>query len=72
MKPESKKVTVEWKYSPRRKRKRSTFIGVEKDLVGKGLAGWGLELSCFDGSQKLHFVSGWEPSQLKQVARDIT
>ena len=72
MKPESKKVTVEWKYSSRGKRKRSTFIGVEKDLVGKELAGWGVERVCFDGSRKLHFVTGWEPSHLKQVARDIT
>ena len=33
MKPERKKVTVEWKYPSRRKRKRSTFIGV-------GRLGW--------------------------------
>ena len=59
MKPESKKVTVEWKYLLRRiasKSKRSTLIG-----VGKELAGWGLERDCFDCSRKLHLLPDGKP-----------
>ena len=41
MKPESKKVTVEWKYPSRRERKRSTFIGVGR-LGREGVGRLGL------------------------------
>ena len=43
MKPRSKRVTVEWKYPSRRKRKRSTFIGGWKTWLEKSwqVGTWG-------------------------------
>ena len=54
VKPESKRVAVEWKYPSRRKRKRSTFIGVGR-LIWKGVGRLGPGPRLFRRATKITF-----------------